>query len=244
MSDIEWKDGAVCYANGEQWFERGRVGALFNFNENYSILVDTVIARPDFQLNDLKIGDYISKSELDTEDKYNKAVEVFGLFGFKPNSCFASYSDMHCDFAILIEDGVLYQESEIHPSCNIKITYNQLMAIGELKRLMCESEIDDIKCYQENFSHFYTKAKERSNLDTDLGVDNIKSPTHYQLMDGVESIEIIARSMTKEQWKGFCLGNMLKYRIRAGKKDALQQDIDKADFYGELYEMHKGKCYD
>lgn len=74
--------------------------------------------------------------------------------------------------------------------------------------------------------------------------DCVKSPDHYQLMDGIESIEIIARSMTKEQWKGFCLGNMLKYRIRAGKKGELQQDIDKADFYGELYEMHKGKCYE
>ena len=73
--------------------------------------------------------------------------------------------------------------------------------------------------------------------------DNVRKPSHYQLIDGIESIEIIARSMTAEQWKGFCLGNMLKYRIRAGKKDALQQDIDKANYYGELYELHKGKCY-
>lgn len=74
-------------------------------------------------------------------------------------------------------------------------------------------------------------------------IDQVKSPSHYQLIEGVESIEIIARSMTVEQWQGFCLGNMLKYRIGAGKKDKLQQDIDKANFYGELYEMHKGKCH-
>ena len=77
-----------------------------------------------------------------------------------------------------------------------------------------------------------------------VSADCVKSPNHYQLMGGIELIEIIARSMTKEQWKGFCLGNMLKYRIRAGKKGCLQQDIDKANFYGELYEMHKGKCYE
>lgn len=29
-----------------------------------------------------------------------------------------------------------------------------------------------------------------------------------------------------------------------GKKDLLQQDIEKANFYGDLYEMHKEKCYD
>ncbi len=74
-------------------------------------------------------------------------------------------------------------------------------------------------------------------------VDNVKNPKHYQIIEGVESIELIARSMTKEQWKGFCLGNIMKYRIRAGKKDALDQDIAKADFYGELYEKYKDYCY-
>lgn len=74
-------------------------------------------------------------------------------------------------------------------------------------------------------------------------LDQVENPSHYQLIEGVESIEIISRSMTQEQWRGFCLGNMLKYRIRAGKKDKLQQDIDKANFYGELYETHKTKCY-
>ena len=73
--------------------------------------------------------------------------------------------------------------------------------------------------------------------------DNVRNPKHYQIIEGVESIELIARSMTQEQWKCFCLGNIMKYRIRAGKKDALDQDIAKADFYKELYEMHKGKCY-
>jgi hypothetical protein len=86
--------------------------------------------------------------------------------------------------------------------------------------------------------------EERPQEPTTEKADNVRKPSHYQLIDGVESIEIIARSMTHEQWKGFCLGNMLKYRIRAGKKDALQQDIDKANYYGELYELHKGKCYD
>ena len=73
--------------------------------------------------------------------------------------------------------------------------------------------------------------------------DQVKNPKHYQILDGVESIEIIARSMTVEQWHGFCLGNILKYRIRAGKKGDLAEDIAKADFYQELYERHKNKCH-
>jgi hypothetical protein len=48
--------------------------------------------------------------------------------------------------------------------------------------------------------------------------------------------------MTDDQWFGFCLGNIIKYRLRAGNKGALVQDIAKADFYEELYEKHKHLC--
>ena len=72
--------------------------------------------------------------------------------------------------------------------------------------------------------------------------DQVKNPSHYQIIEGFESITIIASALTVEQWKGFCIGNILKYRIRAGKKGDLKQDIDKADFYEELYEQHKHLC--
>lgn len=77
--------------------------------------------------------------------------------------------------------------------------------------------------------------------------DDVKSPSHYQLFEGLESIEVIARSMTVEMFKGFCLGNVLKYRLRAGKKSelaTLEKDMAKATFYLELYTKHKAQCYD
>lgn len=77
--------------------------------------------------------------------------------------------------------------------------------------------------------------------------DGVKQPSHYQLFDGVEAIEVIARSMTQEMFKGYCLGNILKYRLRAGKKSelaTLEKDMAKATFYLELYTKHKGLCYD
>lgn len=83
-----------------------------------------------------------------------------------------------------------------------------------------------------------------SNTDTD---DGVKKPSHYQLFEGVEAIEVIARSMTQEMFKGYCLGNILKYRLRAGKKSelaTLEKDMAKATFYLELYTKHKGLCYD
>lgn len=76
--------------------------------------------------------------------------------------------------------------------------------------------------------------------------DGVRKPSHYQVFDGVESIEIIARSMTVSEFRGFCMGNVLKYRLRAGKKSELatmEKDLNKAVFYQELFDLHKGKCY-
>jgi hypothetical protein len=74
--------------------------------------------------------------------------------------------------------------------------------------------------------------------------DAVNYPQHYQFFPDLEAIEVIARSMTQEQFYGYCLGNRLKYRLRAGNKDKLEQDIAKSDKYSELYEQHRGKCID
>lgn len=73
--------------------------------------------------------------------------------------------------------------------------------------------------------------------------DPVNQPQHYQFFPDLEAIEVIARSTTQEQFYGYCLGNRLKYRLRAGNKDELEQDIAKSDKYLELYEQYKGLCY-
>lgn len=73
--------------------------------------------------------------------------------------------------------------------------------------------------------------------------DPVNRPQHYQFFPDLEAIEVIARSTTQEQFYGYCLGNRLKYRLRAGNKDKLEQDIAKSDKYLELYEQYKGLCY-
>lgn len=81
-------------------------------------------------------------------------------------------------------------------------------------------------------------------LPTPKAPDAVNSPKHYQFFPGLEAIEVIARSMTQEQFYGYCLGNRLKYRLRAGNKGKQEQDIAKSDKYLELYEQHSGKCID
>lgn len=72
--------------------------------------------------------------------------------------------------------------------------------------------------------------------------DMVKQPKHYAFFDEVESIQVIASSMTKEEFRGFCFGNRLKYRMRAGKKDNIEQELSKSDFYIELFNRHKDLC--
>lgn len=69
--------------------------------------------------------------------------------------------------------------------------------------------------------------------------DQVKNPSHYKLMGGTEAIHVIASSMTKEQWYGYCMGNIMKYRLRAGKKGDAMEDIAKADYYSELFDMYR-----
>lgn len=72
--------------------------------------------------------------------------------------------------------------------------------------------------------------------------DAVHNPKHYAVFDDIEAIEVIARSMTQEMFKGYCFGNLLKYRLRVGGKDEVMQELSKADKYKELYEKFKGLC--
>lgn len=81
-------------------------------------------------------------------------------------------------------------------------------------------------------------------VDKALGIDRmVHKPKHYSLFEDVEAIEVIARSLTKEEFRGYCFGNLLKYRLRCGKKDSVEQELAKADKYKELYEKYKGFCH-
>lgn len=64
--------------------------------------------------------------------------------------------------------------------------------------------------------------------------DNVKNPKHYHFFD-VESIEIIKKGMSVEEFRGFCKGSALKYRLRAGKKDDTTQDINKALEFEQIW---------
>lgn len=62
--------------------------------------------------------------------------------------------------------------------------------------------------------------------------DMVNSPKHYQ-MEGldIEAKDVIRSVLGEEGYYHFCLGNALKYPLRAGKKDDREQDMAKAEYY-------------
>lgn len=61
--------------------------------------------------------------------------------------------------------------------------------------------------------------------------DEINSPSHYMLFPDMEAIDVIKAALTPEEFAGYCKGNALKYRLRAGDKGPAAKCIAKANWY-------------
>ena len=57
--------------------------------------------------------------------------------------------------------------------------------------------------------------------------------SRYYDHGGIEVLDIIKAKLTSDQYKGFLLGNVIKYSCRANFKGQMNRDIEKIDFYGE-----------
>ena len=88
-----------------------------------------------------------------------------------------------------------------------------------------------------------TKCDRNKPVSTNPVNNPVSSPNHY-LKLGYECIEIIACSLSQEAFKGYCMGNFLKYRFRMGNKDAMMQDFDKSKEYLMLYDKYMHLCKD
>lgn len=53
---------------------------------------------------------------------------------------------------------------------------------------------------------------------------------HYKTM-AIEPWEVLQGVLTPEQWRGFLIGNCIKYSMRQGRKIDSEDDADKARHY-------------
>lgn len=75
------------------------------------------------------------------------------------------------------------------------------------------------------------------------GCETMEQPEYYK-SNGLSPIDAFKQGlMSEEQYKGFMIGNIIKYVVRAGKKDNAIQDLEKAksyiDFYLELVKSNE-----
>ena len=62
--------------------------------------------------------------------------------------------------------------------------------------------------------------------------DNVKHPSHYTLFaDGWEVVDVIRSSLSPVEFRGWCKGNWLKYRLRAGEKGPAEECLAKAQVF-------------
>ena len=62
-------------------------------------------------------------------------------------------------------------------------------------------------------------------------IDNVTNPSHYT-NGNIETIDYLKDTLSKEQYEGFCRGNVLKYLSRYPHKNGVE-DLNKAKTYLE-----------
>ena len=68
--------------------------------------------------------------------------------------------------------------------------------------------------------------------DDSLPACDGKDPkSRYYDSGGVEVLDVIEAKLTPEQFKGYLLGNIIKYSCRANFKGAFDRDIEKIGYY-------------
>lgn len=111
------------------------------------------------------------------------------------------------------------------PYCNSSDVVLEEFQAG--KPLMC-------KCQHcaESFDLTYgmlPNIKDGETIENKIN-DPVNAPSHY--IGKIECIDYLRDKLTKEEFTGFCLGNVLKYSSRWRKKDGLH-DLKKAKVYLE-----------
>ena len=234
-NEIQWKDGAVCYAHGEKWFA----------HDNHLLINDgNVVLTPeeckyfgDFQLNQILIRDYMPISELSTEQKYNDVVDVFGLFGFGwgvPEHAPELESFRKTQAIFINESGHLMYGSTRHGKR--QLTYTQVMAIGKLKRMMdeCKSKPEDGLARAAKDIKEGRIANASSNKYERVIYDRYGDSSHVDVYDVLQAFEVTCPATQHAIKKLLCSG------LR-GHKDAETDLLEAKESINRAIELHENK---
>lgn len=85
---------------------------------------------------------------------------------------------------------------------------------------------------------FYVGVPGRSiveDIKDAMDIGTAATSPHYNSLP-IQPIELMEATLTREEFLGYLKGNMIKYAMRAGRKDETQKDINKYNQYKEFYE--------
>lgn len=92
-------------------------------------------------------------------------------------------------------------------------------------------------CWEKNQALEEVLAKETENRKKNM----VDHPRYYNRENAIECIDEIELIFGPEVTMHFCLGNVFKYRYRAGLKNNGYEDLEKSDWYMRKYKELKEK---
>jgi len=105
--------------------------------------------------------------------------------------------------------------------------------LADLGMIVSDSRIENIGQNGNDGEHYVDKIAR-------FTADPVHQPNHYQVLEGVEAIDIIRATLSPAEFIGYCKGNFMKYMLRSHKKGK-DEDLRKANVYSNwLVEMLDG----
>ena len=117
---------------------------------------------------------------------------------------------------------------------DFKVKYPDNTIDGASDYDVWENEATSLYPYEEGFAFTdknlssaptTAKAKPMKKVYADM----VEEPEHYKIFADQEVIDIIRKSLSKEEFAGYCKGNILKYRLR--DKHNNEEDFAKSKQY-------------
>lgn len=106
---------------------------------------------------------------------------------------------------------------------------------GRVERIIGAVDEGEQGFYKLNGSGFWWPGAMLNEVD----MTEFNTPAHYVLEDGSDSMDVVAKILGREQFKGFLRGNALKYLIRFEQKGGVE-DLKKAlDYIERLVELEE-----
>ena len=146
--------------------------------------------------------------------------ELVAKQGHRADSAASMVSIMTRYGLLRMENGVMYAVGDKYRS---RVDFNR--GLGKKRKVTKKVEQKkEIRMVMKPRPEWTPPAAESKTSDP------VNHPDHYKV-GGIETIDFIQAKLTPEEFKGYLLGNVLKYASRAGHKDNAVQDAGKMAWY-------------